>query len=233
LSRDEAKRLHGLIEFARELLIVVAGVVIAIGLSQMVDNARWQDSVPEARDSLRHELQSNDEFYAFRIAANDCVGRRLAELSSITEDVAAHRKVAPVGDLTLHLGSLLADDVWQSQRAGQTLVHFPKSELEQYSSSYSQQIDIRAWLNEETDLWAGIRLLEGDPGRLAPSDITLVRKSIQAARATNRLIVVNAAVELKTNVALGVPGVNAKPADLSTACAPLSRAMPTRPYTTF
>ncbi len=233
LENGRQKGAHGIMSFARELLIVVVGVVIAIGLGQAVDAAHWRDSVAEARDSLRNELRANDDFYAFRVAVSACVGRRLAELNSITEDAAAHRQVAPVGDLTLHIGSLLADDVWQSERAGQTLVHLPKAELERFSRTYSQQIDIRAWLNRETELWAGIRLLEGAPGRLTPSDITLVRKSIQEARATNYLVTLNAAEQLEINAALGVTKTEAKPAEIAAACAPLLRAPPARPFTTY
>jgi hypothetical protein len=233
VDTDEKKPGRGVMEFTRELLIVVAGVVIAIGLGQVVDAAHWRDAVAEARASLRNELHDNGEFYEFRIAANACVARRLAELSSIAEDVAAHRKLEPVGDLTPHLGHLLEDDVWQSERSAQTLTHFPRKEMERYSASYSQQIDMRAWLNREIDFWAGIRLLQGDPSRLAPSDLTLVRNSLQSARALNYLVVINAKKELATNSALGVPRAEADAADLAAVCAPLSRAAPSLPYTTY
>jgi hypothetical protein len=233
LESEDRKPPRGLLEFGRELLIVVAGVVIAIGLGQTVDAAHWHDNVSEARDSLRHELHDNGEFYEFRIVANDCVARRLAELDRIAEDLAAHRKVGPVGDLTPHLGHLLADDVWQSERSAQTLTHFPRKELEQFSATYSQQIDMRGWLNREIEFWAGIRLLQGDPTRLTASDLTLIRNGIQSARALNYLVVVNARKQLKTNAGLGVPKAKADPADLAGVCAPLSRAAPRLPYTTY
>jgi hypothetical protein len=226
---DQSKLAHRAWESARELLIVVAGVVIAIALGQVVDAAHWRDSVLEARESLRHELHDNSGFYEFRIAANDCVARRLAELDGVVEDVAAHRKVAPVGDLTPHVGDLLADDVWQSERSAQTLTRFPRKELEQFSATYSQQIDMRAWLNREVESWAAIRLLQGDPSRLAASDLTLVRDGIQSARALNYLVVVNARKELKTNAALGVPRATAEAADVARVCAPLARAAPKLP----
>jgi hypothetical protein len=224
---------EGLKEFARELLTVVAGIIIAIGLGQVVDAFHWQESVVEARDSLRQELNANDAFYAYRVAVSPCVGQRLAELNGIVEDAAAGRRVAPVGDLTLHLGDLMADDVWQSERAAQTLVHLPKKEFERFSRTYSQQIDIRAWLNQEIDAWAGLRVLEGDPNRLSPSDLALVRNQIQIARSLNFLVALNSDVELKANAALGVPKIEADQAAVRKTCAPLKRAPPSLPYTTY
>jgi hypothetical protein len=178
-------------------------------------------------------FQQADEFYVFRVAMNECVAQRLSQLNDIVESAAEHKETEPVGDLTLHIGQLLSDDSWQSERAAQTLVHFPASERERYSSTYGQQVDIRSWINQELAVWAAIRILQGNPNRLSASDLTLIRQNIQIARSLNYLIVHNSGDQLSRASTLGLPKVKAPAEQVRVACAPLKRAPPSIPYTTY
>ncbi len=220
-------------EFAIELVTIVAGIVIAIGLEQAVETIHWHKQVRTARDVLRQELLEANGFYEFRVAVNECVAQRLSQLNDIVESAAQQAKIEPVGDLSLHIGHLLTDDAWQSERAAQTLVHFPPAERERYSTIYGQQLDIRNWVIQEGGVWAAIRLLQGRPERLSASDITLIRQNIQIARTLNFLIVQNAADQLSRASGLGLPKVNVGDDQVRETCAPLKRTIPSRPYTTY
>jgi hypothetical protein len=128
---------------------------------------------------------------------------------------------------------LLTDDAWQSERAAQTPVHFSAAERESYGTIYGQQIDIRNWLNEELGAWAAVRLLQGNPGRLSMSDITVIRQNLQIARTLNFLIVVDAAQQLSRASELEFPKVDARPEEVRETCAQLKRTALSRPYTTY
>ena len=71
-------------------------------------------------------------------------------------------------------------------------------------------------------------MLEGDPDRLGPSDITLLRNALQPARNLNFLMSVNAQAQLDEARGLGV-AIRARRADgpdgldVKRACAPLDR----------
>jgi hypothetical protein len=227
------KAAQSLREFAIELMTIVVGILIAIGLDLAVEAIHWHHKVKIARESLRQELQEADEFYAFRIAVHECVARRLSLLNEIAESAAGHKDIEPVGDLTLHIGHLLTDDAWQSERAAQSLVHFPAAERERYSSTYGQQSDIRSWVNQEIAVWSAIRILEGNPNRLSPSDFTVIRQNIQIARALNHLIAINAGDQLSRASALGLSKANAQAEEVREACAPLKRAAPSIPFTNY
>jgi hypothetical protein len=225
--------LHTWKSFFIHIATIVIGLLIAVGLEQAVEAMHWHKQVRTARDVLRNELLEADRFYEFRVAVNGCVAHRLSQLNEIVESAAQHASVEPVGDLSLHIGQLLTDDAWQSERAAQTLVHFPAAERESYGTIYGQQVDIRNWVNEELGVWAAIRVLQGYPGRLAPSDITLIRQNIQVARTLNYLIVLNAAAQLSRTSTLGLPKVDARPDEVRDTCAPLKRTIPSLPYTTY
>jgi len=233
LEIHKPKAAHSLRDFAIELLTIVAGILIAIALEQTVEAHHWHEKVRAARESLRDELRMTDDFYQFRVAANECVARRLSQLNEIVESLAEHREEPLVGDLTLHLGQLLGDDAWQSEKAAQTAAHLPPGELQQYSLIYAQQSDIRGWENQEESAWAAIRILQGNPNRLSPSDLTVIRQNIQVARSLNFLVVVNSVDQLERSSKLGVTKAAMDAARARAACAPLKREAPSIPYTTF
>ena len=227
------KPVHGFREFLSEIGVIVCGIAIAITGEQGVEALHWSAKVTEARASLRQELSETGGFFLLRVNANECVARRLAELNQIVDDVAAHRKVEPVGDTTPHIGDLLADDAWQAERASQSLTHFPREEFDRFSRLYSQQIDMRIWTHKELDAWSAIRMIEGNPNRLSASDLTAIRSNIQLARTYNYLMSVNADRQIKRMRDLAVTPKPANQERLKTACSPLRRAPPILPYSTY
>jgi len=225
--------IHTWKSFFIHIATIVIGLLIAVGLEQTVEAIHWRKQVQIARNVLRQELLEANGFYTFRIAVNECVAQRLSQLNDIVESAAGHAKTEPVSDLSLHIGHLLSDDGWQSERAAQTLVHLPAAERQLYGTIYGQQVDIRIWVNDELGVWATMRVLQGNTDRLSMSDITLIRQNIQIARTLNYLIVRNAADQLSRASALGLPKVNAQTEDVREACLPLKRTTPSLPYTNY
>jgi hypothetical protein len=73
---------RGVREFLKEYVIIVVGVLTALGAEQGVEWLHWQHEVAVADTGLRHELRF-DGLYAFEsIAAWPCEQKRLDELSA-------------------------------------------------------------------------------------------------------------------------------------------------------
>jgi hypothetical protein len=87
--------------------------------------------------------------------------------------------------------------------------------------------------DQETYVWAAIRLLHWIPNRLSPNDLTLIRQNIQIARSLNFLIEVNSQEQLARISKLGVAKGAVDSDRVRAACAPLKREAPTIAYTTF
>jgi len=221
---------HGAREFLKEYLIIVIGVLTALGAEQVVEWGRWQEKIGVGRDALHKEIATNATYYAFRVTTGPCIVRRLNELAQITEQLALNRRVEPIHFAGLHIGNLIIDNAWQAERAEQTLTHLPRAELDRLSQFYAQQEDIRIWDEKEEEAWATLRMLEGDPNRLAPADISALRNALQHARNLNFLMTLNAKVQLDQARSLGVnvplpraDGLNGL--DVKRACAPLDRSL--------
>jgi hypothetical protein len=219
------KPVHGWREFLGEVATIVLGVLIAIGAEQTVEAAHWSQKVETDLREIMGEVGKNATYYAFRRAAAECVVRRLDELNSVTESVARRSLVQPIAHIGPHIGELIGDNAWQAARAEQALTHFPRREFDGLSVLYAQQVDIKSWVVSEEEAWATLEMLEGDPNRLGPTDITLLRNALQQARNLEFLITLNAKVQLGRSEALGVKTPTVDPADLKAPCAPLERSL--------
>lgn len=65
------------------------------------------------------------------------------------------------------------------------------------SEFYAQAADIKVRLDEEEHAWATLRMLEGDPNRLGPNDIPMIRNALQQARNFAFRVTLNSKVQLE------------------------------------
>lgn len=103
------KPLHGWREFAGEVGIIVVGVLVALSFEALVDDLKWRAKVNEARTELRHELGHNFALLDNRIAEQECVARRIAELAPIITRASASGRLPPLGWIRRTLALHLAD----------------------------------------------------------------------------------------------------------------------------
>jgi hypothetical protein len=228
---------HGFREFLKEYAIIVVGVLTALAAEQGVEWGHWQEKIGSGRDAIHKEMAANGTYYAFRVTTGPCIVQRLNQLAEITEDLALKRRVEPIRFAGLHIGNLIIDNAWQAERAEQTLTHFPRAELDRLSQFYAQQEDIRIWVEREEETWATLRMLEGDPNRLGPADISALRAALQQARNLNFLMTLNARIQLDQARSLGVPiplphADDVNGLDVKRACAPLDRTLNPNPMGT-
>jgi hypothetical protein len=215
------KALHSLREAMGEIAIVVVGIVIAIALEQGVEQLHWASEVGKARASLHAEMAHDNRSFAFRVAAEPCIDRRLDALEGVIEATARDEAVPHLGRVIPDIGNALNDNIWQDHRAAQTLTHFKDEELDGLGVYYLQVGSIRGFLGEEVQAWGVLKVLQGDPARLGPVDIAGLRVAIQHARFDNFIISGIAKDELDASKALGAPARPADAARVAEVCAPL------------
>jgi hypothetical protein len=219
------KPLHGLREILVEIGVIVVGVIIALAAEQAVEWAHWQEKVHAGRREIHAEIAANAGFFGFRVATGPCVVKRLSQLAEITEARAAGTHVDPVKLAGIHIGFLVSDNTWEAERAEQTLTHLPRTELEALSEFYAQGADIKIWVEEEEYAWATLRMLEGDPNRLGPNDLPMIRNALQQARNFAFLITLNSKVQLERASKLGVALPKPDEGEVKQTCLPLERSL--------
>jgi hypothetical protein len=83
--------LHGWHEFAYEIVIVVAGVLLALGGAQVLDTIHSRREVASFREAVNHELGRDLGIYQSMMPWRDCVTRRTRDLERFLADAGAGR----------------------------------------------------------------------------------------------------------------------------------------------
>jgi hypothetical protein len=195
---------HGWREFLKEVATIVLGVSIAIGAEQLVERLHWAHEVRAARIAIADEMARSNGHLAFRVAAEPCIARRLDSIETVIEKVARRAPAPRLGVLIPDIGNAFNDNVWANYRASQTLTHFDDTAQADFSAYYLQIGSVRLFEQDETNVWAVLKVLQGDPSRLGPVDVAGLRVALQHARFDNHLIAGIAADELETAKRLNV-----------------------------
>jgi hypothetical protein len=138
------KLFHGWREFAKEIIIIVIGVLIALGFEQAVEYFHWQHKVAEGEERLRSEVGLAYTFAAEDIAAKPCV---LAQIGALREALArSGPELKPVPrysegrrDFVLSVPDRFAvTAVWEGLAGDGTAAHMDKTLQGQLGTVYTQ-----------------------------------------------------------------------------------------------
>ena len=198
------KPLHGWRQFFGEIGVIVIGVLIAIAFGQVVESLNWRAQVSEARSALADDMDQSNRVFAYRVAAHDCIVRRLNRLNEIIEQAAKHQAPGDVGEVFPDIGNALFKNAWETSRASQVLAHFDRKSLGLYGSYYVQVDNVQIFIGQEAQDWGVLRVLRGDPNRLGGSDIAGLRVALMHALFENDIIASISQDELENSKALGV-----------------------------
>ncbi len=215
------KPLHGWRAFVGEVGIIVIGVLIALGAEQVVQAIHWNNQVANSRITLDEEMAHTNRAFAFRVAAHDCIAARLSKLEAIVERAAKHDPLPPVPEVIPDIGNALSNNAWETSRAAQTLTHFSREPLRLYGEYYMQVDNVQAFMGQEVGDWGIIKVLQGNPDRLGPTDISGLRVAIKHALFENDIIADIASEELGVSRKLNVEVPPADRERLAEICRPL------------
>ena len=206
-------------EFFIELATITIGILIALGLEQLVDHLRWQHEVTEGRQAILAEITANnDNLLAFRVAVAPCVDRQIREAETTVAALEAGQKPTGIKAFRPPVGALIRDSEWQSERASQVLTHFPRDELALMSRYYGQLPDFRDFEEQEAAPWRELSILRAPPAAMAASDLIRLKVNLETAKFFERLIVVNARRQLGLSQRLGVSDSGLDPVRVRNYC---------------
>lgn len=171
--------LHGWHEFIHEIVIVVIGVLLALVGAELIENWRWQWQVQSTRQSIANELAENANEAAGRIAVEDCLRDRIAELAGRLKAsngrwTADPMPLGPTAQPTPHwenraMGRVYAvplvgwaQDAWDTAKSSGIADHMSHEEVSSYSDIYGEIAGIRDFQNQELMIESSLSFLGGD-----------------------------------------------------------------------
>jgi hypothetical protein len=173
-------------DLAQEVLIVVAGVLIALGAQKIVDDWRWRGEIKEFRAALDNELGYDLAAYQDRLSQNDCVARRLDQLDRWLAETAAgpkRRLLTPIGR---PVSLATRTSVWDS-RTSDAASHLGLKVRLAYAKFYDSVAVFSNVRASEREVWSELSEFEGAE-ELDAHDRMRLRGLIERARFLNGIV---------------------------------------------
>jgi hypothetical protein len=186
-------------EFFIELGTIVVGILIALGLEQMVEGLHDRSRVAQARENIRSEIAANIGIFVTRDGTESCVSRRLDEVDGLIH--ASTAGSLPPGPIWIGhpFLSARADNQYMSATQSGAVALMPSQEQSSYALIYVEFDQYhQAALNEQS-AWADLRTLANHPVSSPVLDWQL-RSAMQKAR-TARFQMETAEHQIRTNTA--------------------------------
>ena len=189
------KPLHGWRQFIGEVGIIVLGVLIALGASQLVDSAHEEQVKRDTLLAANAEVTTGLQNFVNRRLLEPCIERRF-------EEVAALLAASPKGGY--HAPSWIGrpqfwgfdSAAWDAATAGGRVALLSLNQQTTLGGLYSQLQDLTVLEREEQKAWAEIRQLE------MLSDVnSQTRASVRSALAEARLLDWNIGVDSEQPIA--------------------------------
>jgi type II secretory pathway pseudopilin PulG len=147
------KPLHGWREFAGEVGIIVIGVLIALGVEQVVQAFHDRKVARDAREAINLEIAADLYDLGKRTRTEPCITRRLNEIDAL---IGSATQAGPVKPL-LWIGRpqvwTVQESAWTSaSQAGRTALFSP-SDQNDYAAVYALMETVRSAELHEQDVW--------------------------------------------------------------------------------
>jgi len=198
------KAVHGWREFLAEYAIIVLGVLTALTAEQVAEHLRWEGAVASGRDALHRELAFDTAFMRDRLLIAPCVDRNIVSISAMIETAASTGGLPKTGELFKDPSRRVETSEWETERASQSLTHFPREERARLERDYDQISEIKVWEDQELDAWTRLAVLKDGPKRLGEADIAQLRVAVQTVKSLEWLMTLNGRRVLDWSKTLGV-----------------------------
>src|SRR5215469_7813006 len=121
-------------EFLKEYLIIVVGVLTALGAEQAVEALHWRHQVAAGEEELKDPFGREVRNAAIRAAQGPCVTKALAELSATLRRAESNGALPPLPVLGHPASPPWTVQTWEPLLAAGTVAHMPQAQMLAYSA---------------------------------------------------------------------------------------------------
>jgi hypothetical protein len=190
------KAIHGWREFAKEVGIIVLGVLIALGFEQVVQAWRWREDARTTRQALVGEIEYSVLWAHERLAVEPCLRQRIGELTAKLNSGASEWTGSPValGEPRNAIGQPIQtvvplvyraphrpwlSDEWETAKSNGVIDHMDRKDAHNLEFIYRNINQLEALQDEENSLEPQVSFLAFDqtlqPQSRVSAFVTLAR----------------------------------------------------------
>ena len=176
------KRWHGFREFLKEYLIIVVGVLTALGGEQIVETLHWRHQTHLAHEALAYDMKRVMAWSALTDAQGPCMDARLTELDGLLDKAQETGRFGPLGPVGKLREGAWYVRAWSGLTYGQTLAHMPNGEQTKLAALARMVEGMNDWDSQSVDDWARLQRMSGPGRRTNNAEIAALREPIARER---------------------------------------------------
>jgi hypothetical protein len=189
MARSASKPWFDWRENAREIAIVVVGVLIALLAQQTVEGWEWAHKVKVSEAAIRHELLSDDgpEVYQ-RVALHPCMQARLEGIRAAVE---TNRSRAEIADMVAEYKVVFVtyDRIaYEAATASQVSTHMDQDALDLFTVPYTTLPAMDSANRQEAVDLARLRGIKRTGGPLTQAEESQLLWAVEALRNDDNMI---------------------------------------------
>jgi hypothetical protein len=150
--------------FAREVLIITIGVLIALGLEQVASGMRERQRVHDILASMKEELSAANAVFRIRLDASSCIDSKLDAIDAILDDRQSAGPWSSVGRPPFYFSS---SGAWNSDVADLLSRHIGAAQFRNYGLAYKGVQQFSDAATDEQNYWAMLQTLERQNEQIA------------------------------------------------------------------
>lgn len=174
---------------ARELAIVVIGVLIALLAQEVLQGWEWQQKIRAAEDAMKHELLWDDgpQIYQ-RAMMHPCLSQRLDAIRAAVEDHAPRDRIVALVD-SYQVFPVSYDVVaQQAATASDVTTHINQDVLQPYMMPYAVMPDFGQTAQVEQEHIARLHALSRKGGPLSEAETMQVLNAVELLHNDDRFM---------------------------------------------
>jgi hypothetical protein len=181
--------MHTWRDFAKEVGIIVLGVLIALGAEQTVEALHWMLRVHEAETAMRVEMTQDDGPQAYnRLAQSPCITAQLDTLERALLDERDHGAAFHPATLIKPFSFTWDEEAWQAAQTSGATLHMSREQMFAWSGPYAILPAMNTFTREEDRDYAELASIAAAPPHPSDQLRTQLIALIYRARGDNEKI---------------------------------------------
>ncbi len=169
---------HGLREFLKEYVIIVVGVLTALGAEQGVEWLHWRHQAEAAREDMAADYRRTLRSIGAIDAAAPCARRRVDELRAVLDKAEVEGRLPALPAIDPPPNFAWTFRGWEGLVSSQTLAHLPRGEAARYSAQAAYVTYLIRMRDAQRDDWAVLSSMGGPSRPMSATEAANLRATL-------------------------------------------------------
>ena len=168
-------------DFARDIVVTTLGVLIALGIGEIVEEIRWKLRIAAIDDATKEEAGLLHTVYIERQILEPCIARRLSELGELLREARATGRLPDIRNISAPPNRADYGDSWQVMLGTEIPLHVEPKKLMATATLWVNEDSYSDMVDRQRDAFDRLGMIENRPGPVSDNILTEAEKQLTEA----------------------------------------------------